>query len=33
MPLTQNKAHALDGGISCLFYIGRHCPAASDEHR
>jgi hypothetical protein len=29
----DNKAHALDGGIPLLFVIGRHCPAASDEHR
>jgi len=26
-------AHALDGGIPCLSDIGRHRPAASDEHR
>jgi len=27
-----HKAHALDGGIPCQSHIGRHRPAASDEH-
>jgi hypothetical protein len=31
--MTHNPAHALDGGIPCLSHIGRHRPAASDEHR
>jgi hypothetical protein len=30
---TPNPAHALDGGIPRLFYIGQHWPAASDVRR
>jgi hypothetical protein len=32
MRTRLNPAHALDGGIPCPFHIGRHWPAASDEH-
>src|ERR1035441_2582521 len=33
LPDDDDPAHALDGGIPCLLHIGRHWPAASDEHR